>query len=363
MRTCTWLVVVLLAACGGGGSKPAAKPEPVATSAPANAEPASAPAVAAGAPMRAEEPPPMTMAQKMEMTTRALITAWNAHEVESIAAQYEADGKLTVIGMPEFAGRDGIKTEAQMTLAAAPDFKVGVSRVFMKDNLAVVEWVVTGTNTGDMPQMKATKRPFGVHGASVVTFADSGLIKEEHRYFDMPTQMAQLDAKAKKGTFRPIAELPAGKPETVASTGSADEQKNLDQMNGLYQAIDDKKVDEVLKHISENSDGDDYTEPASRKGTKAVKEYLGVFFKAVPDLKQDKIVQIAAGDLVVNEVNLHGTMKGNLGPIKATKKPISLHFVDIAQFKDGKVVHMTSYANSMELMPPPAAPKAAAKKN
>jgi predicted ester cyclase len=356
MRTCTWLAVVLLAACGGGGSKPAAKPEMASTTAPSSVEGAT-PAAAAGAPMRAEEAPPMTMPQKMEMTTRALITAWNAHEVDSIAAQYEADGKLTVIGMPEFAGRDGIKTEAQMTLAAAPDFKVGVSRVFMKDNLAVVEWVVTGTNTGDTPQMKATKRPFGVHGASVVTFADSGLIKEEHRYFDMPTQMAQLDAKAKAGTFRPIAELPNGKPVSLASTGAGDEAKNLEQMNALYKAIDDKKVDEVLKHMSDSSEGDDYTEPASRKGTKGVKEYLGVIFKAVPDLKQDKLVQITAGDLVVNEVVMHGTMKGNLGPIKATKKPITVHYVDIAQFKDGKVVHMTTYANSMELMPPPAAPK------
>jgi ketosteroid isomerase-like protein len=338
----------MVAACGGGSGKPAAKPA-------ANTEMPAA--TDAAAMKKAEEPPPASMADKMEKTTRALVTAWNAHEVDSIVAQYEADGKLTVIGMPEFAGAEGIKTEAQMTLAAAPDFKVGVSRVFMKDNLAVVEWVVTGTNTGDTPQMKATKRPFGVHGASVVTFADSGLIKEEHRYFDMPTQMAQLDAKAKKGTFRPIAELPADKPAMVTSTGSADEQKNLEAMNALYQAIDDKKVDEVLKHISEDSEGDDYTEPTSRKGTKAVKEYLGVFFKAVPDLKQDKVVQLTAGDLVVSEVVMHGTWKGNLGPLKATKKPINLHFIDIAQFKDGKVVHMTSYANSIELLPPPAPAK------
>ena len=357
MRTCTWLAVVLLAACGGGGGKPAAKPEAATATAPSNAEPASPPAGAAGAPMRAEEAPPMTMAQKMEKTTRAFITGWNAHEPDSIAAQYENDGVLRIVPSADAAGRDAIKQQAAGTFAAFPDFKAAVTRVFMKDNVAVVEWVITGTNTGEVPDMKPTKRAVGLHGVSVVTFADSGLIKEEHRYWDTATQAAQLDPKAKKGTFRPVAELPTEKPVTLSSTGGGDEAKNLEIMNAVYKAIDDKKVDEVLKHLSPDSEGDDYTEPASRKGTKGVKEYLGVMFKAVPDLKQDKLVQIAAGDLVVSEVVMHGTMKGNLGPIKATKKPVTVHYVDIAQFKDGKVVHMTSYANSMELLPPPAAPK------
>jgi predicted ester cyclase len=98
------------------------------------------------------------------------------------------------------------------------------------------------------------------------------------------------------------------------------------------------------------------------KGTKGVKAYLTTFFKAIPDLKQDKTVQIAAGDLVVTEGVLQGTLKGNLGPLKATNKPISMHFVDIIQVKDGKAAKLTTYANSMELMPPPAAPKADAKK-
>ncbi|HTL37659.1 MAG TPA: ester cyclase [Kofleriaceae bacterium] len=357
MRTYTWITVVLLAACGGGGSKPTAKPEPMAAAAPSNAEPAATPAAAemTAAPKKSDMPAPQTMAQKMEMTTRALVTAWNAHEVDSIAAQYEANGTLTVLGMPEFKGKDGVKAEATETLTAAPDFKVGVSRVFTKDKVAVVEWVVTGTNTGDSPMMKATKRPFGVHGVSVVTFADSGLIKEEHRYFDIPTQMSQLDAKAKKGTFRPIAELPTDKPAMLSAGGDDDEAENLQAVNAVYDAIDAHKVDDVMKYMSPDLEGDDYTEPAGRKGTKSVKEYLGVFFKAVPDMKQDRTTQIVAGNLVVTEGVMHGTLKGNLGPLKATKKPITLHFVDIVTIKDGKFAHMTTYANSMELMPPPAA--------
>ncbi|HUS31769.1 MAG TPA: ester cyclase [Kofleriaceae bacterium] len=344
-------MAVLLTACGGGGKKPAAKPDPAAAAVASNAEQATAPQA------KAEEPPPMSMAQRMEKTTRAMFIAWNAHEAETIANQYEADAILRIYPMPERTSREAIKAQAANTFVGYPDFKTGVRRAIMKDNIAVVEWTVTGTNTGDTPGTNATKRSVGVHGVSVLQFSDAGLIKEEHRYWDMPTQDAQLDPKAKKGTFRPVAELPTEKPATVASTGSPDEAKNLEVVNAVYAAIDAHKADEVLKYMDPNGGGDDYTEPASRQGTKGIKEYLGVFFKAVPDLKQDKIVQLAAGDLVVSEVNLHGTLKGNLGPMKATNKPINLHFVDIAQVKDGKVVHMTSYANSLELMPPPAAPQ------
>ncbi|HUS28421.1 MAG TPA: nuclear transport factor 2 family protein, partial [Kofleriaceae bacterium] len=271
MRTGTWLAVVVLAACGGGGKKPAAKPDPAAAAAASSAEPASA---STGAAAKAEMPPPMSMAQKMEMTTRGFLTAWNAHEAETVANQYEADAVLRILPGGDMTGRDAIKSQVAETIAGFPDFKAGVSRVVMKGNVSVVEWVVVGT--------AASKRKIGVHGVSVFTFADSGLIKEEHRYWDIPTQMAQLDAKAKKGTFRPVADLPSDKPATLSSTGSPDEAKNLEVVNAVYAAIDAHKADEVLKYMDPNGGGDDYTEPASRQGTKGIKEYLGVFFKAVP---------------------------------------------------------------------------------
>ncbi len=64
---------------------------------------------------------------------------------------------------------------------------------------------------------------------------------------------------------------------------------------------------------------------------------------------------------------LTGTQKGALGPIKATNKPVSSHFVDISQIKDGKFVSTVSYSNNVEVLtellgviPPPAQSVAAA---
>jgi len=57
---------------------------------------------------------------------------------------------------------------------------------------------------------------------------------------------------------------------------------------------------------------------------------------------------------VITEGYMHGTFKGRMGPMKPTNKPIGMHFVDIARVKDGKVVEITSYGNSAEMMAPAA---------
>ena len=349
----TIVAAMLLAACGGAEpaaptSPTAAATQPTTPAMPATAEtPATAPTTAPVAAKPAATP---------EETTKALVAAWNAHDTDKIAAAYAENGVLRISGTPDLTGRAAIKAAAADSIKAFPDFKVAVTRVTMKGNVAAVEWVITGTNTGDSEAMKlkATGRKMALHGIDIATYDDAGLVKEAHRYFDIPTQMAQLDAKAKAGTFRPVETLPTWAPAVAVSKGTPDEQKNVDIMNVVYKAIDDHKADAVVANMTADGTMDDWTNPATLKGPKANKAFLETIFKAIPDVTQDKNVQIAAGDLVITEGFLHGTMKGNMGPMKATNKPIGLHFVDVMQVKDGKVLKGWNYANSMEMMPPPA---------
>jgi predicted ester cyclase len=350
----TIVAVMLATACGG--SEPAAPPPATPTGA---QTPSMPPAVATPAPTAetpVTAPAPAPKVATPQETTMALIDAWNAHDADKVAAAYSENGMLRIAPLPDLNGRSAIKAAAADAFKAFPDFKVATTRVTMKGNVAAVEWVITGTQTGDSDSMKlkATGRKIGLHGADMVTFDDAGLIKEAHRYFDMPTQMAQLDAKAKAGTFRPVEALPTGAPVVASVKGTPDEQKNLDAANVLYKAIDDHKVDGALAVTTTDSSMDDFTNPAPFKNQKAMKGFLESVLKAIPDVTQDKVVQMAAGDLVITEGYLHGTMKGNMGPMKATNKPIGMHFIDVMQMKDGKMVKGWSYGNSMEMAPPPA---------
>jgi ketosteroid isomerase-like protein len=331
-------VVSLLIGCDE--DKKPTETAPSATAAPASASVAATPPPA----------PKASPAELIAKTMKADVEAWNAHDATKVGSFYEPGGKLIIPGLPDAVGRDAIVASTKDNFAGYSDFKVAVTRTFVHDKTVVFEWVVTGKNDGPAMGQKATGRSVGVAGASVATFDDDGLIKEEHRYFDVPTVMSQLDAKAKAGSFRAPLTLPTATPEEHASKGTPEETKELEQAKALYTAFDAKKEADVLAFVTDDTTMDDFSMPATNKGTKGVKDYANTFWKAFPDATQAKPLQFAAGDFVVTEGALSGTQKGALGPVKATNKPVTMRFIDIFQMKDGKVVRGVSYADSAEIL-------------
>jgi steroid delta-isomerase-like uncharacterized protein/uncharacterized protein (TIGR02246 family) len=329
-------------------------------------KPEATPSATASPPPPPPAPKP-TPAEAMAKTMKANVEAWNAHDAAKIAATYEPNGKLVIPGLPDFAGRDAVTKEAKDTFASYSDFKVAVTREYVHGNTVALQWVITGKNDGPAMGKPASNRPMGVAGASVVTFDDDGLIKEDHRYLDLPTITSQLDPKAKPGTFRAPVTLPTGATEEHASKDTPDEAKVLGQVKAMYAAFEGKKEADLMAFVTEDTVFDDLGAAAPAKGTKQIKDAASGYWKTVPDLAQTKPVQFAAGDTVVTEGTLTGTQKGAMGSVKASNKPVSLRFVDFVTMKDGKVAHMETYSDSAEMlveigaMPPlGAAPAAAA---
>ncbi len=310
----------------------------------------SATATPASAPVTPPPPPKPTPAEAIAKTIKSNVEAWNAHDAAKVAATYEPTGKLVIPGLPEFSGRDAVMKEAKDTFAGYSDFKVALTKTYVHGNTVALQWVITGKNDGPALGKPASNRQMGVAGASVLTFDDDGLIKEDHRYLDLPTITSQLDPKAKAGTFRAPVTLPTGATEEHASRGTPDEAKVLDQVKAFYTAFEAKKEADLMAFVTDDSVGEDYTAPAQAKGTKAMKDMANGFWKVVPDLAQTKPVQFAAGDTVVTEGTLTGTQKGAMGSIKASNKPVSLRFVDFIQMKDGKLARLDTFADSAEML-------------
>jgi steroid delta-isomerase-like uncharacterized protein/uncharacterized protein (TIGR02246 family) len=327
--------------CGCDEDKKAPEPAQSATTAPA-----TPPATTAAASAQPKASP----AELAHKTMKAVVEAWNAHDATKVAALYEPQGKLVIAGLPDFAGRDAIAGEAKDTFAGYSDFKVGVTRTFAHGNTVAIEWVITGKNDGPFMGQKASARPMGVAGASVVTFDDEGLIKEDHRYFDMPTLQSQLDPKAKAGTFRTAMTMPAGAPEEHVAKGTPDETKNADKAKQMYASFRADKIAEMMAFVADDAVMEDFTSPAQVKGNKAIQDAMTPIWKAFPDMAATTPVAFGADDWVVVETNIKATHKGPLGPIKASNKPVNVHGVDILQMKDGKIARYESYSNNAELL-------------
>ncbi len=348
---------LVLVACGGDDAQtqPKTPTPPVATT----ATPPTTPPVAE-APK--EEPKKETLGQLMEKSGRAMNDAMNAHDAKKLAALYTDSAVVKMGGSPDTTGRDAIEKNYQQMFTAFPDFKSNVSRVWVKNDVAIVEWAFNGTHQGDLWGMKGTEKKVGTMGVDVIWYTPEGLIKEQHTYFDGATIASQIGVSKQKA--RAIPAIPT-KPEMFISKGEGDEAKNAETLKTITSALENKKEADFLAAINDNVEYDDMTQPAQMKGKNDAKKFFKEMTTGFPDAKHNVANTWSVGEYVISEDNMTGTHKGSFFGIPATKKTVSTKGLGIFQMKDGKMVKGWNYSNGADfmqqigLMPKPGATPAA----
>jgi steroid delta-isomerase-like uncharacterized protein len=109
----------------------------------------------------------------------------------------------TVRGVEPFRG---LLAEAAK---AIPDFRVALFDGFATETMAAAEYEITGTQTGDLPYLKATGKPFRLRAASIFTI-ENEKISRESRYYDLARFLTQLGGLP--GADLPSLGRPAAKP-------------------------------------------------------------------------------------------------------------------------------------------------------
>jgi steroid delta-isomerase-like uncharacterized protein len=329
--------LVMLAGCGGEEPPPVAPPPPpVATVAPP-------PTVTSPPPPPAPKP---SLAELQQQGLGTALMGLNAHDPQKFASVYADDAVVSVAGLNEIDGRAGVAANMAEWFETFKDAKLGFSRVWVKGDTMAIEWVINGTLHGDLFGVKGADQPIGHYGLSIVTFNADGKVTKENRYGDLGTVMTQVGGvKAKP---RPIPEIPA-KPDVVTAKGTPDEEKNVEIAKASLAALEGKKEGDFLGALSDDIEHDGLFALETTKGKADAKKFYKSFTTAFPDAKFDVTRTLAIGDYAIVESVLKATQNGALGTIKATKKPIAIHLVDIFKIKDGKVVRAWTYQNSLEM--------------
>jgi steroid delta-isomerase-like uncharacterized protein len=338
-----------IAACGGA---PATAPAPSAPAAPAPLATAAVTPAPIVAPAPAEAPKP-TLVELQRRTLAGFYAAFNEHDVTKLAAFYDA-GAVSAApgpgGWKEVTGAGAVASEFGHAFAAMPDLKVAPVVVFQKNDVAVVEWVASGTNTGEFMGGAPTNKKAAVWGASVYSFNADGLITRDEEFHDQVTIAQQLGKMP--GKARPLAPMPDVDPTWITSTGLPDEDKLVDQMAATWPATwnkhDPKAYGAVLTPDVVHSE---IASPNDYKGKDANVKELAMYAKALPDMTTTiEKTWAFAPNIVVVEFTFTGTMKGNIGSFKATNKPITIHGLDVDELKDGKLQKARTYTNGLELL-------------
>lgn len=92
-----------------------------------------------------------------------------------------------------FVGRNAIMARKGTGMAAIPDLKINVVNRVVHGNQVSVEWVATGTHSGDFPGLAATGRSFSIPGVTVVV-RHNGKITRESIYYNVAEVHRQLGA-------------------------------------------------------------------------------------------------------------------------------------------------------------------------
>ncbi|NNG27547.1 MAG: SnoaL-like domain-containing protein [Ignavibacteriaceae bacterium] len=134
----------------------------------------------------------LTFCQKKDYSTQInplldkYLEAWNAGNFEELDKVVSADFELKM--NPDFKqkiGRELLKEEITNTRNAFPDFHLTVEkRLFVGDSAVVIQWSLTGTNTGES-SMPPTGNEVSIPGFSVIFFNDNLLTGEWLAFSDL----------------------------------------------------------------------------------------------------------------------------------------------------------------------------------
>lgn len=349
-------LLAMVAACGGRALSP---PPPPAS--PGVARPYSEPV-----PIPAPPPPKPAWSDLAMQFAKTTAAAINDRDAKVYAACFAEDAVLTAYGEHELKGRDAIRAEMDAVLDGFVDLKVSGSRIFVKNDVIIGEWVLGGTHKGEFAGIKPTGKPIGVRGAWVVWLDPAGLATKAHRFLDVSTIMGQLGQT--KHEERPVAAPPMGQPEFKGVKGLPDEGKNVEIAKRFYAAVEKKSDADFVAAMADGVVWTDLTAPKDFVGKDEVKGAFLSFIKAFPDAKSTPENQWVVEDHVITEVVTTGTHTGPLGKIRPTNKPVTLRTLDIMQFRAGAIVRVITYGNHWDmqaqlgLLPKPKGKPAAADK-
>jgi steroid delta-isomerase-like uncharacterized protein/uncharacterized protein (TIGR02246 family) len=333
----TALSFLALAACGEEPPPVAPLPPPVDTAPP--------PATVAPPPAPPPAPAP-TFAELQNAGIVAALDGLNSHDPQKFASVYADDARIEVAGLNEVNGREAIAKNMAEWFEVFAKAKLGFSRVWVKGDTMVLEWVINGTHHGELFGVKGTEQPIGHYGLSVVKFSPDGKVVHEHRYGELGSVMPLGGAAGAKAKPRPIPEVPAD-PATFTSKGGED--KNVDVARAALTALEGKKEADFTATLTDDVEQDGVFHLETSKGKDGAKKFYKSFTTAFPDAKFEVTKALAIGEYAIVESTLKATHKGVLGTIQPTKKSIAVHLVDIFRIKDGKIARAWTYQNSLEM--------------
>lgn len=127
----------------------------------------------------------------------------------------------------------------------------------------------------------------------------------------------------------------------------------------FYETVINRQDLEAVKQFVDPSYTGHSFPPGLPPGAQGLKMFLSMFFNAFPDSKVTIESMIVEGDMTATRLTYTGTHQGEFQGIPPTGKSIAIPAIDLARFKDGKLVDHWGGPDQLSLLvqlgmvPPP----------
>ena len=269
-----------------------------------------------------------------------MMRAVNAGEAAAYARVYAEDAVITIHGTGVLSGRGAIEAHEASLLREFPGTQLAFYDFWQNGRAVVVHYGVNGRTTRG--------QAMGHEGLLFYRFDPSGLVKEERRYLDSATPMAQLGLFGPSAARRPLPTLPSTMQAHIAGTSPREEQ-NASLVRSAFAALDTADAAAFLGAFAEDGVLDDLIEPSPSGGKQNVKAWFDRWTRATAGARTEIATLAAIGDDVLMETVVRGRLKKPLGRLVPSDRPFSVHRAAIVQVKDGKIARLTLFMNSKEL--------------
>ena len=267
-----------------------------------------------------------------------MVDAVNAGDAKRYASVYAPDATIVIHGSSRLEGRNAIEEYEVGLLRQFPGTRFGFYAIWQHGSSAVVHYAVNTPAAGG----PAT----GHEGLLFYRFDPSGLIAEERRYLDSLTPMAQA------GMFglpaRPLPALPVERRTCTAGESPA-EQANVTAVKANLQALDARNEAAFLAGLTDDVVLDDLTRPRPFAGRAEARTWFGQWTAAVPDARTEIAWTLGAGDSVLVETVVRGTLEKRFGPLRPSDRAFAIHRAAIARVRNGRIGRLSLFMNGREL--------------
>ena len=134
-----------------------------------------------------------------EALVRELGRVWNSQDRERVPELFAEDAVFRDMAFGiQKRGLAEIREMFRETWRGIPDLHTEITRVLPHGEWVASEWTLSGTHTGDFPELPATGRRFSVQGVSI-THVEGGKIVSQRDYYDRAGFLEQLGVLAEDG--------------------------------------------------------------------------------------------------------------------------------------------------------------------